>query len=81
MTSQSEILPFIRTELRALPRTLRIAETELDSHLVDDLGLDSLERVTIALALEEKFGVEISDMTIAKWRVVSDIAASVAAHT
>ncbi|XP_011635584.1 acyl carrier protein, mitochondrial isoform X2 [Pogonomyrmex barbatus] len=34
----------------------------LDSHFMDDLGLDSLDHVEIIMAMEDEFGFEIPDM-------------------
>jgi NADH dehydrogenase (ubiquinone) 1 alpha/beta subcomplex 1, acyl-carrier protein len=33
----------------------------LDSHFIQDLGLDSLDQVEITMALEDEFNIEISD--------------------
>lgn len=71
------ILTAIRDELRALPRIKPIETAEPSDHLTDDLGLDSLERVTIAMALEEMFGTEIPDRIVARWQTVADVIASV----
>ena len=32
-----------------------------DAHIIDDLGLDSLDAVELVMALEEEFGIEIPD--------------------
>lgn len=37
------------------------SKIQLDSHIVKDLGADSLDQVEIAMAAEEHFGVELSD--------------------
>jgi len=44
------------------------------SHIIDDLGLDSLDTVELVMALEEEFNIEISDEHAANTRVVGDIA-------
>lgn len=33
----------------------------MDSHFVNDLGLDSLDQVEITMALEDEFNIEIND--------------------
>jgi acyl carrier protein len=43
-----------------------------DSSFVDDLGADSLDQVELVMALEEEFGVEISDEAAEKIAKVSD---------
>ena len=42
---------------------LGVSEDEVsgDSSFVDDLGADSLDTVELVMALEEEFGLEISD--------------------
>jgi acyl carrier protein len=37
------------------------ADIQMDSHFVQDLGLDSLDEVELLMAIEEEFGIEISD--------------------
>lgn len=34
----------------------------LDSHFINDLGLDSLDHVEVIMAMEDEFGFEIPDM-------------------
>ena len=42
------------------------------SHFVNDLGLDSLDVVEIVMALEDEFGIEISDEEAEKVFTVED---------
>lgn len=44
---------------------------------LQDLLCDSLGRVSIACALDTRFGIELKDETIASWVFVGDIIASV----
>jgi acyl carrier protein len=39
---------------------------------IDDLDIDSLSMVEVAVAAEEKFGVRIPDETLAKLKTVGD---------
>jgi acyl carrier protein len=39
-------------------------EANRNSHLLDDLELDSLDRVALAMELEDHFGIEISDAEV-----------------
>jgi acyl carrier protein len=47
-------------------------EVTPDSSFVEDLGADSLDTVELIMAMEEEFGVEISDEEAEKIRKVSD---------
>jgi acyl carrier protein len=40
---------------------VHVNDLKPDSHLVDDLGADSLDSVELLFALEEEFGFEIED--------------------
>ncbi|HOI46255.1 MAG TPA: acyl carrier protein [Bacilli bacterium] len=46
---------------------------KLDSHLVDDLGADSLDAVELVMAVEEEFNIEISDEAAQNIRKIKDI--------
>ncbi|UIY44138.1 phosphopantetheine-binding protein [Methylobacterium radiotolerans] len=45
--------------------------------LVEDLGMDGLDRVDLALTLEEEIGIEISDADADAWTTAGDVAAYV----
>ena len=51
------------------------AEITMDSKLVDDLGINSLELAELALRCDEEFGVEIDDDDIHRLITVGDVAA------
>jgi acyl carrier protein len=40
----------------------------LDSHFINDLGLDSLDHVEVIMAVEDEFGFEVLMVTIKKLR-------------
>lgn len=44
-----------------------------DSKFIDDLGADSLDIVELVMAMEEEFGLEISDEDAEKIRTVQDV--------
>ena len=45
----------------------------LDSKIVDDLGADSLDVVELIMALEDAYGIEVSDDKAQKLHTVNDI--------
>ena len=45
----------------------------LDARLKDDLGADSLDAVEVIMALEDEFGIEISDDAMLTIKTVGDI--------
>jgi acyl carrier protein len=47
------------------------------ARLVEDLDMDELNRVDLAISLEMEFGVEISDAEAAAWATAGDVAADV----
>lgn len=49
-----------------------------DSHLVDDLGIDSLDLVGVFLKIQDHFDVEIDDDDIAGLKTIGQVAAYVA---
>ena len=48
-------------------------EIEMDTELVKDLGLNSLDVVSLIIAFEDKFGIEISDRVIRDFVTVRDL--------
>jgi acyl carrier protein len=52
-------------------------EIRTDANLVDELGMDSLDAVELAIATEREFKIEISDEQVARLATVADIMALV----
>lgn len=54
---------------------LNITEEECvpDAAFIDDLGADSLDIVELIMAMEDNFGMDISDDDLMKIRTVQDI--------
>jgi acyl carrier protein len=50
------------------------SEVTSEAHFIDDLGADSLDTVELVMALEEEFGIEISDEDAEKIQTVGDVA-------
>jgi acyl carrier protein len=65
-----------RDELRALvARQLGQPGVALDDRLVEDLGADSMDLVTIVAVLEETYQVSIDEERLPLLRTVRDVAA------
>ena len=46
---------------------------ESDSRLVEDLYVDSVGMIEIVMALNEKFGIDLPDGGVERWKTVGDI--------
>ncbi len=57
----------VAKELRVDPETIT-----LDSAFVDDLGADSLDMVELVMALEDEFGISITDEDAQQIRTIRD---------
>lgn len=44
-----------------------------DQNLVADLALDSLDRVDLAVTLEQEFDIKIDDAALEEWQTVGDV--------
>ncbi|GAA2046336.1 acyl carrier protein [Streptomyces carpaticus] len=49
------------------------ADVTPEKHLVDDLGIDSLALIEIAVAVGEEFRIELSDDELKELRTVQDV--------
>jgi acyl carrier protein len=61
---------------------LRVDRNKLgpDTHLMKDLGADSLDALNISLRLEEQFKIKIPDDAIPKFLTIADIVKGVSEH-
>ena len=57
------------------------ADVTSDKSFVDDLDIDSLSMVEIAVAAQDKFGVEIPDDELKDLTTVQDVVTYVAKHS
>ena len=53
--------------------TMEVAKINLDSRLVEDLGIDSFGSVEVAFELEEKFNIKIPDAALYEAKTVKNI--------
>jgi acyl carrier protein len=52
-----------------------------EARLVEDLGLDSLDAVELAIAVERKFNIEVPEEELTKLKTVADMLALVESRT
>jgi acyl carrier protein len=57
------------------------AEVTSDKSFVDDLDIDSLSMVEIAVQAEDKFGVKIPDDQLAELKTVGDAVNYISSHS
>lgn len=55
-------------------------EVTPEASFIEDLGADSLDIVELVMALEEEYGMEISDEDAEKIRTVKDVVGYIEAH-
>lgn len=67
MTNEEEIKAIIADHLG-----VRIEEVTPEASLTFDLGADSLDTVELVMAMEEKFGISVSDEDASKIETVAD---------
>ena len=62
--------------IRLLAKQLRIDTSSIDedTNIVEDLGADSLEIVDMLMAIEENFGITVSDEEALTLKTVRDVA-------
>ncbi len=60
-------------KLIAKELNLKEEDIKLESKITEDLGADSLDAVELIMAIEDEFGVQVSDEAAQNIRQVSDI--------
>ena len=51
----------------------KVDEIKMESHLVEDLGADSLDVVELVMSFEDEFGITLPDEDVAKLKTIKDI--------
>ena len=66
----------VETIIDLLAKKFRIdpATVDADTNIVEDLGADSLEIVDMLMAIEENFGITVSDEEALTLKTVKDVA-------
>ncbi|HWC03943.1 MAG TPA: acyl carrier protein [Methylomirabilota bacterium] len=67
-------------ELMAARLGLPAEQIVPDARLVEDLGLDSLDAVELAIAVERRFNIEVPEEELTKLKTVADMVALVDAR-
>jgi len=69
--SEEELLDALRD---VLVEKLKVdgAKVQMPASLYDELGLDSIDLMTAVMAMEERFGIEISDNELEQVTTVGD---------
>lgn len=55
-------------------------QLKLETHLINDLGLDSLDQVEVVMAVEDEFTIAIDDVQSEKLLTIKDIVDFVIRH-
>ena len=57
-----------------------LEKVTMDTHLVDDLGADSLDAVELIMALEEEYGIEVDDEAAQNMKYARDLVNYIEEH-
>lgn len=60
-------------EVLAEKSCVDVKKIDLESSLIEDLGMDSLDAIEATFQFEEQYGLEIADDDIRKFEIVQDI--------
>jgi acyl carrier protein len=80
VATNEEILPDLASIVEEVAG-VDAAEVTAEKSFVDDLDIDSLSMVEIAVQAEDKFGVKIPDDELAKLTTVQDAVDYISAHS
>jgi acyl carrier protein len=65
-----------------IAKTLRVDASTFgpDTHLIDELGADSLDALSIAMDVDDQFGINVSDNEIKQFKSCREISSAVFRH-
>ena len=71
-----------RRVIEIIVEQLGVSEEEvtMEASFIEDLGADSLDLVELIMAMEEEFGIEISDEDAEKIQTVQDVVSYINEH-
>ena len=71
-----------RRVIEIIVEQLGVSEEEvtLEASFIEDLGADALDLVELIMAMEEEFGIEISDEDAEKIQTVQDVVTYINEH-
>ncbi len=72
---EQKVIDIIVEQLKVSPE-----EVTLEASFIEDLGADSLDLVELIMAMEEEFGLEISDEDAEKIQTVQDAVNYITEH-
>ena len=72
---EQKVFDIIVEQLKVSPE-----EVTLEASFIEDLGADSLDLVELIMAMEEEFGLEISDEDAEKIQTVQDAVSYITEH-
>jgi acyl carrier protein len=70
-SSDDDVLDFLRSTMHA-EFGIDPSEVELSAHLIDDLDLDSIDLVDLAVSLEQERGIKLDEEELKSVRTVGD---------
>jgi acyl carrier protein len=71
MASRDEIFMWVTTVLQE--EFQHTGEIQLDSHLADDLDLDSIDAIDMTVRLEDKTGLSFKEEELKSLRTIADV--------
>lgn len=60
-------------EIMATRLGISLDQVAPEARLVEDLGLDSLDAVELAIAVERRFGIDVAEEEVAQLKTVADV--------